>query len=477
MPSRSHRAPLALLCLLLSASPAAAEKLHITSDPPGATVEINGVPAGTTPLDKDFPGGYFHRTRTTLGARLQHALIVRVTLKGYATKEMLVTEGPMTWIALNGRNHGDYFLIKSDRFHLSLEPISQVFTGALSEREPRGSIAAAVIPASGAAIPMAVELSLEEIVRRAKPAVVFLKGLEKSGTGFFVTETGVIATNAHVARGEESLLALLPDGRQLEARVVYVDADLDIALAKIDAQQTPSLPLAEAAFVRQGENVIAIGNPGDAMLFSVTKGIVSAVGRFGAAGPGTWIQTDTPINPGNSGGPLVNSRGEVIGINTQKLVKKNVNGIGFALSATDLLAVLHRFYPAAPLTTVAIATPQIPPRSASEHSASSANSAAITALSPIATTAELDESAAPVTPLATAAPEGTGTIVVTSDPDNAEIYIDDKFVGSAPATLKLPQGTHIIVIKSPGYPEWRRIIEILKSSKVSLKANLDGNLR
>jgi S1-C subfamily serine protease len=69
------------------------------------------------------------------------------------------------------------------------------------------------------------------------------------------------------------------------------------------------------------------------------------VGKFANAGPGTWIQTDTPINPGNSGGPLLNSRGEVIGINTQKLVKKNVTGIGFALSATDLLEVLHRFYP------------------------------------------------------------------------------------------------------------------------------------
>jgi Trypsin-like peptidase domain len=66
------------------------------------------------------------------------------------------------------------------------------------------------------------------------------------------------------------------------------------------------------------------------MLFSVTKGIVSAVGRFDAAGPGTWIQTDALINPGNSGGPLLNSRGEVIGINSQKLIKKNVTGIGFA---------------------------------------------------------------------------------------------------------------------------------------------------
>jgi len=129
-----------------------------------------------------------------------------------------------------------------------------------------------------------------------------------------------------------------------------VDADFDIDLAKIKPPSPgfsfPSIALADATTVRQGESVLAIGNPGDAMLFSVTKGIVSAVGKFDSAGPGTWIQTDTPINPGNSGGPLINTRGEVIGINTQKLVRKNVTSIGFALSASDLLAVLRSFYPA-----------------------------------------------------------------------------------------------------------------------------------
>lgn len=93
--------------------------------------------------------------------------------------------------------------------------------------------------------------------------------------------------------------------------------------------------------------MIAIGNPGGAIPFAVTKGIVSAaVGKFSAAGPGIWIQTDANINPGNSGGPLLNTRGQVIGINTLKLEKKNVSGIGFAISATDLLTVLRKFYPA-----------------------------------------------------------------------------------------------------------------------------------
>jgi hypothetical protein len=140
--------------------------------------------------------------------------------------------------------------------------------------------------------------------------VVYLKGLDKAGSGFFVTGTGLIVTNAHVARGEESLLAVLTTGEQLETKVVYIDPDLDIALAKVDPpsanHEFPHLTLITADGVRQGEAVLAIGNPGDAMLFSVTRGIVSAVGRFSNAGPGTWVQTDAPINPGNSGGPLLN---------------------------------------------------------------------------------------------------------------------------------------------------------------------------
>ena len=122
-------------------------------------------------------------------------------------------------------------------------------------------------------------LSLEELVKRTKPAVVYLKALDRAGSGFFVTDTGVIAINAHLARGESSFLAILSSGAQLEAKVVYVDADLDIALAKINSTSPgflfPSIALADAATVRQGESVLAIGNPGDAMLFGVTQGIVA----------------------------------------------------------------------------------------------------------------------------------------------------------------------------------------------------------
>ncbi len=225
-----------------------------------------------------------------------------------------------------------------------LDSISATFTGGISAHPPAG------------AANLSPELSLEALVALAKPAVVQLRGLQKSGSGLFVTETGVIATNAHVARDEGSLITILPDGQHLEGKVVYIDEDLDIALVKVSGENFPHLALADAQTVRQGESVFAIGNPSGAMQFSMTKGIVSAVGKFREAGAGTWIQTDTPINPGNSGGPLVNMRGEVVGLNTLKLIKKNTTGIAFALSASDLLDVLHRFYPVtapAPSSTAA----------------------------------------------------------------------------------------------------------------------------
>jgi serine protease Do len=444
----STRGVFLVTLLLGSAQFSRAETLTITSSPAGATVEIDGVLAGTTPFAKNFPGGYFHRTHTVVGSRLEHPMVVRVSLAGYATREIALTEGPMEWIDLHGRHHGAYWLFKSDHFQADLNSIASTFTGTVSS--------AAVAQPAG----FTAELSLEEIVRRTKPAVVCLKGFDSSGSGFFVTETGVIATNAHVARGDSTLLALLPSGVQLEAKVVYIDPDLDIALAKVAAPSAgfvfPHLALADATAVRQGESVLAIGNPGDAMLFSVTKGIVSAVGKFASAGPGTWVQTDAPINPGNSGGPLVNERGEVIGLNTLKLIKKNVTGIGFALSSTDLLTVLRRFYPnlAPPAFAAAAGSPRKLELSAEGSSETQ------------------EESAVALTGVTTASspPEGSGQVTLTSEPDAAEIYVDGKFMGNTPAALKLAAGSHSFLLKSPGLADFARTLELPRSSKLSLKA-------
>jgi hypothetical protein len=125
-PSRRHClfASLALLACLLLAPRTNAETLTITSSPPGASVEIDGHSAGTTPYTIDYPGGYFHKTHTVFGARLDHSMTVKVSKSGYLSEQMTLTEGPFEWVAVNGRHHGNYFLLKSGRFDIKLDPVS-----------------------------------------------------------------------------------------------------------------------------------------------------------------------------------------------------------------------------------------------------------------------------------------------------------------------------------------------------------------
>ena len=125
-PSRRHGI-CALFVLFLSlglARGTRAETFTITSSPPGATVEVNGVIAGTTPYKIDYPGGYFHKTHSVFGARLEHSITLRITKDGYLKEELTVTSGPFDWIAANGRSKGNYFLLKSDHFDVKLHPVS-----------------------------------------------------------------------------------------------------------------------------------------------------------------------------------------------------------------------------------------------------------------------------------------------------------------------------------------------------------------
>jgi PEGA domain len=121
-PSRRHCicASLALLCLL--APRTHAETLTITSSPAGATVEIDGLVAGTTPYETDYPGGYFHKTHTVFGARLEHSMMVRISKDGYLPRQITLTNGPFEWVAVTGHHHGSYFLIKARRFDVRLDP-------------------------------------------------------------------------------------------------------------------------------------------------------------------------------------------------------------------------------------------------------------------------------------------------------------------------------------------------------------------
>jgi serine protease Do len=160
-----------------------------------------------------------------------------------------------------------------------------------------------------------------------------------AGSGFIIDVDGSILTNNHVIDRADRITVKLSDGRTLRARVVGADPDTDIALIKVDGQTgLPVAPLGDSSTLRMGEWVCAIGNP-LGYEHSVTVGVVSFLGRkLFDASLDNYIQTDAAINFGNSGGPLINSRGEVIGINAA--ISSRASSIGFAVPINGATAVL-----------------------------------------------------------------------------------------------------------------------------------------
>jgi serine protease Do len=154
-----------------------------------------------------------------------------------------------------------------------------------------------------------------------------------SGSGFVIRKDGVVLTNNHVVENAKEIRVTLNDGRELDAKVMGRDPKTDLAVLKINPEKSlPTAKLGDSEDINVGDWVVAIGNP-YGLSNSVTAGIVSAKGRAIGAGPyDDFIQTDAPINPGNSGGPLLNDRGEVVGINTAIFSQTGGSvGIGFAI--------------------------------------------------------------------------------------------------------------------------------------------------
>jgi putative serine protease PepD len=191
------------------------------------------------------------------------------------------------------------------------------------------------------------------IYARVSPAVVSVRTRGATGTGVLFARDGTIVTNAHVVgRASDVAVRFGPNTRSVDAQVLGTDPSSDLAVIKISAADTPNvdpLVLADSSRVRVGDTAIAIGNP-FGLDRTATAGIISGLGRHIRAPNGVQIdqviQTDAPINPGNSGGPLLNTRGQVIGVNSQIATSGQTGngnvGIGFAVPSNTARQVVPR---------------------------------------------------------------------------------------------------------------------------------------
>ena len=222
--------------------------------------------------------------------------------------------------------------------------VQAALPGALADGQPLPSLA----PMLDRAIPAVVNIATQGRVRAQNPLMEdpFFRRFfnmpnmpqerrtTSAGSGVIVdAKQGYVLTNAHVVRNAEHIEVTLNDGRTLEAELVGMDADVDLAVLKVPAEGLTQMPVADSSTLRVGDFVVAIGNP-FSLGHTVTSGIVSALGRTGLRMDGyeNYIQTDASINPGNSGGALVNLRGELVGINTAIIAPAGGNvGIGFAI--------------------------------------------------------------------------------------------------------------------------------------------------
>lgn len=164
---------------------------------------------------------------------------------------------------------------------------------------------------------------------------------EGAGSGVIISADGYIVTNNHVVEGADELTVTLNDNREFSARIVGTDKTTDLALIKVDAKDLPTLPIGDSNKLKVGEWVLAVGNPFN-LNSTVTAGIVSAKARtIGANGVESFIQTDAAINAGNSGGALVNTQGELVGINAMLVSPtQSYTGYGFAIPTTIMNKVV-----------------------------------------------------------------------------------------------------------------------------------------
>lgn len=400
----------------------------ITSDPEGAKIESNGEVLGATPFKKAMDSYYFYNgPRFATSSYIPAPISITVSKEGYVAKTLVITKGPFEWVSINGANRMIYYVASSPEFHIKLEPIGQ-FLGTNPFSEMSDSQNALPSATSNSSIET---LTTEQIVQKTLPAIVVVRTPEGSGSGFFILDSGIIVTNRHVVGSSQKVTIITSKGESIESKSVFIHPTKDLALVKVEGGTFPFIPIANPASVNVGADVIAIGSPGvggTTLQNTVTKGIISSFREL--QDDGLIVQTDVAINPGNSGGPLLNSRGEVVGVNTFKVVGRE--GLGFSVFGSEILQMLKEHFNFVP----------------SYQQASK--------------------------PVEAKTPKISKVIAqITSEPDGAEIYVDGNFVGSTPSKISLSVGEHTIKVTRKGFTDWERKMNIEAESTPSFHAPLE----
>ncbi|HEY5628861.1 MAG TPA: trypsin-like peptidase domain-containing protein, partial [Candidatus Limnocylindrales bacterium] len=222
--------------------------------------------------------------------------------------------------------------------------------------------AAAVAPSAANAATTAQGTDITAIVALAKKSVVtitadgvsangfnFGQPTQGIGSGVILTSNGYILTNRHVIEGSQTLSVELENGKSYPAKLIATASDNDLALIKIDATGLTAAHIADSSKIQVGQTALAIGSPLGTYTETVTRGIISGLGRTVSVRDETTgrpvnlsnlIQTDAAINPGNSGGPLLDASGAVVGLNTA--VSSTAQGLGFAIPINDAKALIDK---------------------------------------------------------------------------------------------------------------------------------------
>ncbi|HXW91742.1 MAG TPA: trypsin-like peptidase domain-containing protein [Terriglobales bacterium] len=430
---------------------AGSKSVALETVPAGAQVEVNGSVSCLTPCSIKVPGYYFGKKHTAFSSHGIDPIRVRLTKKGYVPRTIELTTGPIHWRNLHGNILYDYYLMTSEYFEFQLDAV-QEFTPNIPAS---ATVETTGMQSSSAPIP------IEEVVRQALPAVVSVSTSKGSGSGFFIAPAGLLVTSAHVVQGESVATVTMGSGRSFDSTHLYVDEERDLALIKVSVDDnaflrlslTPPLP---------GSDVIAIGTPvahdvtGTLMLpNTVTKGVVSGVREFpeytAASVPGRaglWIQTDATINHGNSGGPLLNRRGEVVGINTLEFAAAGTPGLNFALAATELAKMMQNQFGVLPPSST-------PP-------ASSATTSVQAASVHTASTSPVGVSSAPA------------ILNFVSNPVGADIEVDGVFLGNTPAEVPLASGLRTVKLSKKGFRPYQRTMQVLSGGAQRIAVDLES---